>query len=721
VIRFTTAGILLAAIAAAPIHAQQQPASDSARRADSIRLAQHRLSTVVVTGTRLSPVDERTPSQVEQLDLSRTPPGPDAAVNALMDLPGISLFDDFGARLQPELEVRGFTVSPIVGTPQGVGVFLNGVRMNEPDAQEVNFDLLPMAAIDRASLVRGSNVLFGRNSLGGTLLFTTRRGGDTPEATIELGAGSFGEQLATVTAGGKLAGIDGFIAASGANETGWRQATSSNTRNIFATLGYQWGPSHDAGDIALDFLYGHDKIYEAGSLPESYIQVSPTINYTPGDFFSPEAYGVTLRGNDQLAGGIIRGTLWGRRNNYEQFNGNVPPPNTDEYIYNLSGGATTEWTRPFVVGTIPVGFTVGLEYERDNVHFRLMNVDDGPTSLATLADVRQENAAFYTQAIVTVLPQMDVTAGLRGDYIRIPFRDDSIPSNDGTSTYNRLSPEIGLTYRFTDDFKAFVAYKSGFRAPAPLELACASPAAPCSLPSALGADPTLKPVTSHDYEGGIDIDLSSRTNFDVDAFWTDVYNDIQISSPNLTQVYFVNVPKTRRAGVEASGQVGLPEGVRVFASYSYVAATFQSTVQIATSDTNPQPSRPGDLLPTSPLHRGRVGAGITRSVGPVLVDGDFDIKGYSSQFLRGDESNQRPQIPGYTVAGLRGHLQYQRYGVEFQIDNLFNRQYYTFGIEAQNNLGPFGSTAPPSDNAPVVPFFTPSFPRRFTVTLSVQL
>jgi hypothetical protein len=153
----------------------QQPASDSARRADSIAAAKHKLATVVVTGTRLSDVDERTPSQVEPLDVRKTTPGPDVVMNALLDLPGISLYDDQGARLQPELEVRGFTVSPIVGTPQGVSVFLDGMRVNEPDAQEVNFDLLPSAAIARASLVRGSNVLFGRNSLGGTLLLDTRR------------------------------------------------------------------------------------------------------------------------------------------------------------------------------------------------------------------------------------------------------------------------------------------------------------------------------------------------------------------------------------------------------------------------------------------------------------------------------------------------------------------------------------------------------------------
>lgn len=719
--------MVLAIAAPAIAHAQQPastPPSDTARadslRADSVR-ALRRLSTVVVTGTRLSSVDERAPAQVEQVDLSRTIPGPDAIVQGLTDLPGVNLYDDQGSPLQPELEVRGFTVSPVVGSPQGVSVFLDGMRVNEPDAQEVNFDLLPMAAIDQASLVRGSNVLFGRNSLGGTILLTTRRGEATPEALVELGAGSFGEQIATVTAGGKADGVDGFFAATGMNETGWRAGTLANTRNFFATIGHQWGPSHDSGDVALSILYGHDRLYEAGSLPESYLAINPQINYTPGDFFAPEASALNLRGNDPVAGGILRATLFLRRNTYEQYNANVPPPNTDGFIGNVSGGVTTEWTRPFLIGAVPVGLTTGLEIQRDNVHFRLLNVGGGqPDSVTTLADVRQENLGAYIQAIVTVSPTVDVTAGVRDDYVHIPYVDDLAAADNGTNSYDRLSPELGATDRFTKDLKGYVAYKSGFRAPAPLELACASPSAPCSLPSALGSDPRLEPVSSNDYEAGFDFDPSPRTTLDIDAFWTDVIHDIQFASPNLTQVYFVNVPRTRRAGVEASGQIGLPGRIRIFGSYSYVAATYQSVVQIATADTAPRATAPGDVFPSSPLHRGRIGVGGTRVIGRALVDLAVDMKAYSGQYMQGDESNQRPLIPGYSVAGLTGHLEYRGYGIELEIENLLNRRYDTYGIEAGNSLGPYGSNTPPA-NPTVVPFLTPGLPAHFTLTVSKRL
>ena len=714
----------------APVLMAQQPGvtpRDSAAIADSIRADSitrsraQRLKPVIITGTRLTDVDERTPNQVESLDLHHIAPGPDASFAAIQRLPGVTFFDDQGARLQPELEVRGFTLSPVVGTPQGISVYLDGVRVNEPDAQEVNFDLLPMAAVEHASLVRGSQALFGRNSLGGTILLTTRRGDDRPDAELEVGGGSFGERNLALTAGGKLGGFDGFIMASGSNEDGWREATAAQTRLVMATVGRRKGTVSDSGDIALSVLYGNNRIHEAGSLPESYIAVNPRINYTPGDFFSPELLQVSLRGANPLWGGTFRGTLFGRRNAYEQYNGNVPPPNTDGFIRNLSGGVTAEWTRPLQLGSVPVALTVGGEYAREDIRFRLVSVGGGlPDSLATLANVNQDAASLYAQAILTPLPALAITAALRGDYVHIPYRDELDPTNNGTNTYDELSPQIGLTYSLTDDVRGFVAYKSAFRAPAPLELACASPDAPCPLPSALGADPALRPVTTRDYEAGFDVELSPRTSLDVDAFWTDVRDDILFASPDLTHVYFVNVPKTRRAGVELSGRLGLPAGLRVAASYSYVATTFQSTVQLASGEENPEPARPGDRFPASPLHRGRVSLGITRATRRAVFDGEVSLRAYSSQFLRGDESNQEKPVPGYAVTAIQGQAHWGRYGVQAGIENLFNRSYYTFGIYAENSLGPPGSATPP-DVPPIERFLTPGYPRRFTFSVSAKL
>jgi len=284
----------LASVGVTSALAAQQPdtaRTDSTRRhADTTTT--RRLAPVVVSGSRVTGVDERTPVQVDDIDLNTAAPGPASAIQLLGRLPGVSVFDDQGSRLQPELNIRGFIVSPIVGQPQGVSVFLDGVRVNEPDAQEVNFDLIPMDAVSHAELVRGPSAIFGKNSLAGSLLLFTDRGGSTPKVNGQFDGGPYGYRGGHVMASGKLGDVDGLLLARASDEDGWRQATGARTRMLFANVGRK----RDSSDVALTVMYANDRLHEAGSLPESYLSVNRRINYTPGDFFTPELWHLALRG-----------------------------------------------------------------------------------------------------------------------------------------------------------------------------------------------------------------------------------------------------------------------------------------------------------------------------------------------------------------------------------------------------------------------------------------
>lgn len=700
-------------------------------RADTARTTA-RLAPVVITGTRLSPVDERTPVQVDDIDLRTMAPGPAAAIDALRNLPAVSLFDDQGSRFQPELNVRGFIVSPVVGEPQGVSVFLDGVRINEPDAQEVNFDLIPMDAVRHAELVRGPSSLFGKNTLAGALLLFTDRGTQQPQVNAELEGGAFGYRGARISGSGMAGGVDAYVMARFGEEDGWRDETGARTRMFFTTVGRK----RDSSDIALSVLYAHDKIREAGSLPASYLAVSPRLNYTGGDFFQPDLWHVALRGERAAAGGTLRGNVFFRDNDIEQYNGNIPPPNTDGFVRNLSAGTTVEWTRPVFLGAHALAVTVGGEYNRDDVKYRFLAVStpgvpadaagaagagcDPATGVCTQVRVKGDNAALYLQGVLELTPSLALTAAARGDYVRIPYRDLLDPGNDGTSSYQRVSPRIGLNYQISSHFRGYVAYNTGFRAPAALELACASPDAPCSLPSALGADPPLAPVTVYDYEAGIDWEPASRTNVDIVAFRSDVHNDILFAQPSATEGFFQNVARTRRDGIEASGSLALPAGLRAFGSYGYIAATYRTAVKLATAIEGAAPAEPGDRFPLSPVHRGTIGLEAIRTIGHAVLDGAISVRAASSQFLRGDEANDFPPIPGYAVADVRVEAGLPHVSISAKVTNLFDRRYNTFGIYAENVKGPFGGPPPADpDDAPVERFLTPAFPRALTVSLTV--
>lgn len=118
--------------------------------------------------------------------------------------------------LQPDISYRGYTASPLLGTPQGLSVYLDGMRLNQPFGDVVSWDLIPRAAIDTVTLVPGSDPLFGRNTLGGALSIRTKDGTRAPGSSLMLGYGSFGRRQAEVESGGSDAsGFDWYVTGNG--------------------------------------------------------------------------------------------------------------------------------------------------------------------------------------------------------------------------------------------------------------------------------------------------------------------------------------------------------------------------------------------------------------------------------------------------------------------------------------------------------------------------
>jgi outer membrane cobalamin receptor len=113
---------------------------------------------------------------------------------ALRQLPGVHLNDEQGNSHQPDMSFRGFTGTSVTGIPQGISVFLDGVRVNEPAAEEINFDLIPLDDVERIELIRGPTAIFGRNTPAGAVNIITRRGGAEREIMPEVSGGSFGRQ-----------------------------------------------------------------------------------------------------------------------------------------------------------------------------------------------------------------------------------------------------------------------------------------------------------------------------------------------------------------------------------------------------------------------------------------------------------------------------------------------------------------------------------------------
>ena len=131
---------------------------------------------------------------------------------------------------------RGFVASPTLGTPQGLAVYQNGVRVNEVFGDTVNWDFIPEYAVGRIDVVP-NNPIYGLNALGGALSIQMKNGFVYSGAEAEVLGGSFGRRAVTVQAGGQDGNVAAYIAADALNDNGWRDRSKSRLRRLFADIG----------------------------------------------------------------------------------------------------------------------------------------------------------------------------------------------------------------------------------------------------------------------------------------------------------------------------------------------------------------------------------------------------------------------------------------------------------------------------------------------------
>src|SRR6267143_2152308 len=675
------------------------------------------LAPVVVTGVRLPTVRElvrglagRTAS-LDAQDLDAR--GVRSLADALEQLPGVTTSDELGATSQMDVSLRGFQVSPVIGVPQGVTVYVDGVRANEPDAHEVNFDLLPLEDVDRVVVVYGPSVLLGRNALGAAVNLVTRRGASPAAREIEASAGSWGRYELKARAGARHGAWDYYVGARYERERGWREDTRSRIGTLFAKLGLLNG----TWDATLSYSGADNRIFQAGSLPESVAAANPRHNFTAGDYFAPQAHLVILNAQRVLGRTQLALNAFGRSLSSEQFNVNFVGADSRQRNATRIGGGAVQLSGKLPLGVRELRWLAGADADDEHVAVRIFAVRAGsPDSLTESARTNQVNVGVFAGANVEIATRLTATLAARYDWIRVPLEDLIDSTQNGLHIFRRLSPRGGLTWNTEGGHELFGSVSRGFRAPAVVELGCADPQAACPLPFALGPDPALKPVIATTYELGWHFrPPHGRFDASADVYRTDVRDDIFFIASSVTGGYFQNIGATRRSGVELALQWRAPAGLRAYANYGYTRATFETTATLATTR-NPagETVTPGDALPMVPEHRVNAGLAVpilrpqgTES-GLALLAG-VDARYVGRQWLRGDEENVTRRLSDYAVADLSLTLSWRDFELRGAVRNLFDRRVFTFGTFAENRTAP---------GSPVQRWLTPGLPRHVQVSVS---
>ncbi|HSW06978.1 TonB-dependent receptor [Aquabacterium sp.] len=653
-------------------------------------------------------------------------------------LPSVNVNEIQGNPFQMDVNFRGFSASPLLGTPQGLSVYQDGVRINEPFGDVVNWDLIPKAALAHITLLPGSNPLFGLNTLGGALSLQTKSGDTHPGTEVEVQAGSF-KRVSTELSHGRRLGESGhlFLAASSFDEDGWRDHSPSQLRQFFAKAGQHT----DSVSWELALTHGRNRMIGNGLLPESMLEHRREQVYTRPDQTENTMTLLSLNASVDLSPRHrVSATLYTRHARAATLNGDLnddydPPDDEASGVENRT--RTQQRGQGVTIQSNWTGeqhrLTLGASHDRARSRFmqteaeglldatRAVIPEDEP-EVDALISGRSRTTSVFVHDLIALQHNLQLTLSGRFNSTRVSTVDEGrltlgLPTTlDGEGRYRKFNPAAGLTWQLTPSLTAYASMSQGNRAPSPIELGCSDPDKACVLPNALQSDPPLKQVVSRTVEAGARGSLTPQLRWNASVFRTTNRDDLLFISNGRAAGYFTNFGRTRRQGVELS-LVQQNGAFNWSASYSFLRASFESSACIvAEGNSSAETSaactgddeievRPGNRLPGLPEHSLKLGVdwkpAATWGVGAQL-------RAFSGQTLRGNENNAHQadgdeffgagRIGGFAVLDLTGSWQLGS-GVELfaKLSNAFNRRYASAGLLGENAFDAGGTLQAPDD------------------------
>src|SRR6266403_467521 len=542
-------------------------------------------------------------------------------------VPGIIVSEVTGNPFQPDVQFRGFVASPVAGTPQGLAVYQNGVRINEAFGDMVHWDLIPTAAIRSVTVVT-NNPAFGLNALGGAVNVQMKNGFNYRGAEIDTMGGSFGRMQSSAQWGKQVDNFSLYGALEALHDDGFRNFSASNVRRFYGDVGYK----NDVSEVHINMGVADNNFGASATVPIELVQQYYGATYTTPQTSTNRVGYFNLTGKvEATPAWTVEGGAHVRVFDQRTLDGN--PTGTqrcgaDPTLLCFGDGSTpanglngTQLANPFepnaVLGendrTTTRSTTTGVSLQATNTdqlfghnnHLVVgasfdssvsrfaasaelgtigpdfvvsgsgifLGPSGDPISIGPVA-LRTTNqySGLYALDTFDVTNAFSITGGGRFNYARITLEDQIGSALNGSDTYTRFNPIIGGTYKSTPALTAYASYSEANRAPTPLELGCADPARPCLIAAFLVSDPPLKQVVSRTVEAGLrgtgELNIGTLA-WKLGVFRATNTDDIlAIPSPVLQGFgYFQNVGSTRRQGIEA--EITLKSNtLQLYASYA---------------------------------------------------------------------------------------------------------------------------------------------------------
>jgi outer membrane receptor protein involved in Fe transport len=512
--------------------------------------------------------------------------------------------------------------------------------------------------------------------------------------------------------GGTHGAFDYFLSGNWFTEDGFRDFSTGNVGQVFGKAGYLAGPH----DLTFSLTYMNNRLTGNGPLPESRLDRDRSAVFTHPDRFSPEFLSLNSQYRLDLGSGFsLAANAYGRLLDIHQFNRDV-----EEDVLartNQDGwGSSVQLTYQNSLLGMPLTAIAGLDYTGATLRHRIAEREFGEEEdeaeqlraqgeeeqdgFEPEADVTSETHGGGVFLSITMEPteQLTVTAAGRFDTTALQIKDRLADDDDGERTtdasgshrFERFNPAIGATYSLLPTLNLYANYSESYRAPTAIELTCANPEAPCPIPTAIVDDPPLDPVKGKTWETGLRWSPLPQLHTTLAFFRTDLADDILFRNAPQSRVlgFFQNVKSTRRQGLEFLLK-GIWQRGQWFLNYTLTDATYQDDTELFTFANEDRIAlvQKGDTIPLVATHR--VNGGVEFSLTPrwrVRFDGIY----VGSQYLRGDDANERHRLAPYFVANFQTTYQFRNAELFFRLENMFDAKYETYGAFFENTLDDTG-------------------------------
>jgi len=564
---------------------------------------------------------------------------------------GISFNEVGGNPWQPEIFFRGYSAGSITGNPQGLSIFVDGVRENQPFSDVVLWDTIPTWALAGTQVVAGSNPIYGLNTLGGAIAMQTKNGKLFNQGRIEGTVGSWDRTAGLIEYGGIIDGtnVDYYFGYKHSSEHGWRDHTPSHLNQAFGKIGNDF----ENGRIELSYTGASNNLIGNGLAPRYLLGADNEGVNTVPDLTENRYHKLNLALTQFISDtAMLSANAYYRSSNRYTMNGDAEiewnadnitnlgqvVTGTDRYIHTYSpyaldgdggveGETRTTKTKQDAYGISAqlslsddlMGyqnhFVTGLNLETSLVSFvqneyegstilsgRVIDTNTGEYENNTDLQGRTDTFGLYAVDTLSLNERWHVTGGLRYNYTKVDNKDRRADQSAGSLTedqsWGRINPTIGVTFKPNERYSTYWSYSESNRAPTSIELGCSNPALACSLPTQMADDPPLDDVVSKTYEVGARGNFSKEFNWNAAIYHAMNHDDLMFVSNNAQNGlgYFDNVGRTRRDGLDLgfNGETlfGLSNTEKFSwnASYGYVNATYDSDLEL-TSDANSSRSR----------------------------------------------------------------------------------------------------------------------------------